>query len=130
MDEQRLLVSVELGATIPIGETMGFVKPSLRISNIDPAGDVAEQVRRGLAAATVAFAEIDGKLEEVIADLIAPSTGQPSIGTRTEVLERGLETVRRNIKTIADKVKEQQALLAARAQAVVTEETSGGQAGF
>lgn len=103
-DEAGRSLTVELGLTIQWGE-MNFIKPCITIS-IDPDGDVEAQLDRGLAAADVAFARIDGHIENVIADLIAPNAGQPGFNERVEKMEKALEIARKNIKTIKEKIDE------------------------
>lgn len=123
----RLLVTVGLGATLPFGE-MGFLKPELRVANIDPAGDVAAQVQAGLAAAGVAFAAIDGELERVISDMLTPMGSKPGYADRVERLERSVDMIRRNIATVVTKVREHEAAIAARAALVVAGEADVGEA--
>ncbi len=111
VDDNRLRVTVELGATMPFGE-MGFIKPLLRISNIDPDGDVKAQVQRGIGVAAEAFAEIDGELERVISDMLSPMLGKPGYSDRVEKLEQSVGVLRRNVRTIVAKIKEQEAPIA------------------
>lgn len=105
MVENKLGVTVELGVTLSVGD-MGFVKPTIKIEHIDPDGDVDDQIRRAMVTAVKAFAEIDGQLEVVVSELLAPATGMPSFKGRMELVEGNLDTARTNIQKIAAKIRD------------------------
>ncbi len=103
--EVRMLVSVELGATLPTGEYAN-VRPLIRIDNIDPAGDVDRQVAVGLETAARALAEIDGQLDVVISELLSPESGKPGYRARVDALEdqvqRSSEALRKLMVRLRD----------------------------
>lgn len=105
LDPKRMTVSVELGLTIPWGE-MGFVKPRLGINDIDPASDIEKQIKQGLEIGVIAFAAIDGQLERVISDVIAPMSNQPGFTERVSKLEKGMMLTRKNLKIVADRLRQ------------------------
>jgi hypothetical protein len=112
-DDQRLLVTVALGVTLPVTD-FGNVKPMVTIANIDPAGDVALQIKTALNTAERAFVEIDGHLDQVLSEILSPVTGRPGFKARLETMEAkmaSLETVKKNVRRIADKLKEVDAVV-------------------
>src|ERR1035437_1741297 len=104
-DAKRLTVSVRLGLTIPWSD-MGFVKPEISVEGIDPEGDVEAQIEKCLDVASRAFTLIDGRMEVVLSDIVAVDSNQPGLRERLDKFEKGLETAKTNIRTIATKVKE------------------------
>ncbi len=115
-----LRVSLTLGLTIPV-ETYGSVKPSISILEIDPSGDVEAQVELALNAAVVGFAKIDENLETLLSEIIAPITNTPSMKTKLDTLDEDLKKVKRNITTIASKIRSMAETLPVAAAQVIEE---------
>lgn len=110
----RLLVTVELGATVQVGDgdSMSFIKPRVVLHNLDPEADVPAQVARALETSVVAFAALDGHLEAEMVKLISGNVGQPTFAKRVDDLERQLSTARENVTRIAGELKRQKAQIA------------------
>lgn len=107
LDSQKdLRVTVELGLVLPVTKDgFGNVKPRIVLSGIDPFGDVDKQISLGLETAVKAFARIDGSLDQVLSEILAPVTGQPGFKDRLEVAEKDVTTAKGNIRRTAEKVK-------------------------
>lgn len=114
-DSQRdLRVTVELGVVLPVTKDgFGNVKPRIVLSGLDPFGDVDRQISAGLETAVKAFARIDGSLDQVLSEILAPVTGQPGFKDRLEINEKDVRTAKGNIRRIADKVKSMDAEITA-----------------
>lgn len=122
--DPRLSVTVELGMTLPVTD-YGNVRPRVTINNIDPYGDVDEQVSVALKTATRAFGLVDGEMINVISNILAPETGLPGFRERLEAVETGmrnLNVARENLKRVVSRLKE----LGERVDVISAEVKGGG----
>lgn len=109
----KLTISVELGAVIPVGDPKSFanVKPLLRIEGIDPSGDVDAQVSLALGAASKAWAAIDDNIEVAVSNIIGNELGNKSLTDQVKEIKaalnkfvNSLETVKTNQSTLHKEV--------------------------
>jgi len=122
----KLTVSVELGAVMPLSEKgFGNIKPLIKIDGLDPSGDVETQISLALSAATAMWVAIDKHMEIAVSNLIGGALGTKGVTDRvTEVEEilsntlRNMETMRSNNKLMVDKIKEQTNLISELSKAV------------
>ncbi len=99
-------VTVKLGLTVP-HPTIEYanVKPELELRDIDPAGDVGEQIRVGLETAARAFVEIDGQMETVLAEIMAPETGVRGVRVRLDELETLQTGFRETLASVVERLQ-------------------------
>lgn len=110
-----LRVTVELGLTLPVTQ-FGSVKPRITISGLDPSrGDVDDQIRIGLVTAVRAFAAINGDMDTIVSQILAPETAVPGMRDRVEAVETYRETARRNFKGIQSRLNRDTELVKALA---------------
>jgi hypothetical protein len=103
-----LRVSVELALTLPIpGVDYGMVKPSIRIDNIDPSGDVDAQVSLGLETGGSVLARLDEHMEIAIHDMLAPETGAPGYRERLASVEKMQSNMVSTLNEVVRRVKAQ-----------------------
>lgn len=97
-------VSLELGATINTGE-YNNIRPMVRISDIDPAGDVAEQVADALRVAIEGIPLMDEQLAAVAEELISGQPNKDGLRAKIDRIERSAEANRKNVESIFNKMK-------------------------
>ena len=100
-----LLVSVELGATLPTGD-FANIRPLIRIDNIDPSGDVDRQLALGLETAARAIAEIDGQLDVVVSEIISPESGRPGYRARVDALESQVQQASVALRKLMERLRD------------------------
>lgn len=120
-----LRVSVELGLTLPIpGIDYSSVRPTTRIDNIDPNGDVEAQITLGLETAAKALVALDEHMEVAIHDMLAPETNAPGYRDRLTSVERTQAAVVERLNEVVRRMKQPE--VAAALAAAVREK--GGEA--
>lgn len=87
-----MLVTVELGATIPNGE-YGNIRPTIRIAEIDTEQDIDAQIAKSLEAATKVFAAIDGEIVSLVDEAAASASGVPKLRDRVQRLEQAVRAL-------------------------------------
>ncbi len=104
-----LRVTVRLGLSLPTGDAGdAWIKPEVELTNIDPAGDVAAQVEEGLAAATLSFIEIDGKLAAALDRIIeSVQLVRPAEVQRVDILERRVALVTQGFNDLVVRLRDQ-----------------------
>lgn len=112
MAEDKLLVSVTLGVTLPVTE-FGNIRPSITIANLDPSADVSEQIKSGIETGVKAMVEIDKNLDVIISQILAPETGKPGFKDRLADVEQYVAITKKNFKNLQVKLKENSALIQA-----------------
>jgi len=117
-----LRVSITLGLTIPHPDIQFVMaKPEIRISDIDPAGDVEAQVDAALTAAGAGFARLDGKLEEVLSEILTPHSGIPSLRSQMSEFASFRASMTGRFNTLIRKLKESPELRTAATAAIQAE---------
>lgn len=90
-----LTVDVELGATIPTLE-YGNIRPLIRISGVDPNGDVESQIEIAIAGATKVFASIDDNIINFVEEAAKAVGGGLEINNRLKAVEEALAIIKRD----------------------------------
>jgi hypothetical protein len=103
-----LRVTVRLGLSLPTGGAGdAWIKPEVGLTNIDPAGDVAAQVEEGLAAASLGFIEIDGKLASALDRIIeSVQLVRPAEVQRVDILERRVASVTQGFNDLVVRLRD------------------------
>lgn len=102
-----LLVSVSLGATIPVGEFQN-IRPSVEIRNIRLDRPVEPQLKLALAAARQAWLAVDSEMEVQITEMVSGVAGQKTMADTIAELREWVDGVARtSFKNIAAEVKKQ-----------------------
>ena len=99
-----LSIDVELGATIPIPESYGNIKPSVRITGIRLDGDVEAQVTAALNELPVIFRQMGEQLEVAAMDVTAPIMGDKTIAQRLAAVEGERTVYNRNFEKIQEAI--------------------------
>lgn len=108
MNNVDLRISVTLGATLPTMQ-YGNIKPEITISNIDPNGNVEEQIELAIAAIKKGFESIDNHLVEFVESSEAIQESGTKLLEKVDTLETKLEKmityIRSNVKPLVDSQK-------------------------
>lgn len=100
-------VTIELGGTFPFPgpDTFGNVRPLIRITDLDPEGDVEGQIQLALAVGEKAWVAIDDELAVKLHSMFSVHAGVPTVPEVMRAFENKLATNSENIKRIAEHVR-------------------------
>lgn len=102
---QGVTLSVELGATIPIPDSFGNIKPSVRISGIRLDGDVEAQVTAAVNELPYIFRILGDQLEIAAMDVTAPIMGDETMAQRLRSLEGDRSVYNKNFEQIKQAIE-------------------------
>lgn len=99
------MVSVSLGATIPVGEFQNL-KPAVEIRNIRVDQEIEPQIQAAIEAAKVAWLAIDQEMEVQIVEMVSVAAGDRTVRDVLDELRSWVESVaKKNFRNIRDEVK-------------------------